>query len=75
MAKTSGKKTAGTESRRRMAGVILFFLAAAALLEGKIFLMAIVHHRDYALLAARQHGMTDPSSPGRGSIVATDKSG
>ena len=61
--------------RRRMTLVILFFLALLIALEARLFLMAIVHHRDYTALASRQHGIAEELSAARGSIFAADRAG
>lgn len=55
--------------------VILFFLASLAALEARLFLTAIVNHRDSVALAERQYGMGEEFSSSRGAIFATDKTG
>lgn len=69
------KKSFDKAVRWRMALVILFFLGALAAVEARLFLMAIVDHRDYADLAARQYGIAERLSSSRGAIFATDKTG
>ena len=55
--------------------ILLFFLVACAALAGRLFIMQIVHHAQYARLATRQHGVIQELSGERGIITAHDKEG
>lgn len=61
--------------QKRMKWIILFFLAAAVALGVRLFLMTIVHHGDYARLAARQQGVSQEILSRRGGIFTQDKEG
>ncbi len=69
------KKPSDPVIQRRLKWVALFFFAALAALTGRLFLMSIVHHREYVDLAARQHGVTEELTSERGTIFASDKEG
>lgn len=69
------KKSFDRVIQGRMQWLLLFFLASVAALEGRLFLMTIVHHRDYVQLASRQHGLKKEILSERGSIRAQDKDG
>lgn len=55
--------------------VLLFFLVAFALLLSRLFVLQVVHHRNYVTLAAKQHRLTQDILPERGTIYAQDKNG
>lgn len=61
--------------RRRINWVLLFFFVLLGVLAGKIFLMQIIHYRDYVSLAARQHRLVEELLPERGTIFFQDKKG
>ncbi len=59
----------------RITTVLLFFVMALVLLLGRIFILQIVHYKDYYALAAKQHQSIINSSPDRGTIFAQDRKG
>ena len=69
------KKLSDQIIQRRLKWVALFFFIALAALVSRLFLMTIVHHREYVDLAARQHGGTEELTSERGTIFVTDKEG
>jgi len=62
-------------SASRMTWVLLFFYASCALLLGRLFFLQIVHHGDYARLAAKQHQSAKTTSGERGTIAMQDRTG
>ncbi|MBI3631127.1 MAG: penicillin-binding protein 2 [Candidatus Sungbacteria bacterium] len=69
------KKVSVTSIQKRMRWVLFFFLSALGALDARLFLMTIVHHRDYVRLAVRQQGSSGEFVSERGSIFARDKDG
>ena len=52
--------------------ILLFFLVASGALAVRLFLMQIVHHREYLDLAAKQHGRVEEFASQRGIIFVQD---
>lgn len=61
--------------RRRINTVLLFFFFAITALYGRLFMLQIVEHREYARLASRQHRLVKNLLSERGAIYAQDKDG
>ena len=61
--------------RGRINIVLLFFLTAFAALAGRLFILQIVYHKEYAELALKQHGIALEFFSKRGEIFAGDKNG
>ena len=59
----------------RIPWVLLFFFAAFGALLVRIFLLQIIHHREYIALAARQHKTSEINFSERGTIYTQDKTG
>lgn len=55
--------------------VLLFFLTAFAALLGRLFVLQVVYHKEYAELASRQQGVREEFFSERGGIFAKDKNG
>ncbi len=60
--------------QRRIGWVLLFFLAIFSLLLGRLFILQIVYHREYAKLAAKQQRLVKEILGERGEIYVHDKS-
>lgn len=58
---------------RRMTILLLFFFTAIGLLVSRLFVLQILHHREYVDLASRQHNSTEEVFPERGLIYSEDK--
>lgn len=58
---------------RRMTILLLFFFIAIGALISRLFVLQILHHREYVDLASRQHNSTQEVFPERGLIYAQDK--
>jgi len=58
---------------RRMNYVLLFFLIAMAALLARLFMLQIVQHREYLVLAAQQHRLVEEIMPERGAIFAKSR--
>lgn len=61
--------------RRRINTILLFFLLFFAALASRLFMLQIVQHQEYSLLAARQHRLVKEVLSERGLIYAQDKNG
>ncbi len=59
----------------RLVFLILFFLALLAAVIVRVFSLAIVEHRKFALAAEQQHELTEVLPSLRGSIFGQDKTG
>lgn len=60
---------------RRMTLLFFFFLILFGILVTRLFLLQIVGHREYAVLAARQHRVRTEITPERGTMYVRDKTG
>ncbi len=61
--------------QKRMTAVILFFLAALAVLSGRLFLLQIVYYDDYVAVSIKEHPAFAEAASDRGTIYAQDKNG
>ena len=69
------KKKYTTLIEGRIPWVLLFFFAAFCTLLVRIFLLQIVHHQEYIVLAAKQHKTSEADFSERGTIWVQDKTG
>lgn len=69
------KKNFDSTIQRRITYVLLFFFVILAILLGRLFILQILHYRDFQAQAARQQHSTQSVAPERGSIFAQDKNG
>lgn len=67
------KKKYGDDIGRRMTILLLFFFIAIGVLAARLFVLQILHHREYADLASRQHNLVQEVFPERGLVYAQDK--
>lgn len=70
--KRIGKKQDGNVGRR-MTILLLFFFILIGVLLSRLFVLQILHHREYADLASRQHNSIQEVFPERGIIYSQDK--
>ncbi len=69
------KKTLDVQLKKRINWMFVIFAVLFLGLIGRFFLLQIVQHRAYLDLAARQQTNVRESTPERGSIFMTDKTG
>lgn len=58
---------------RRMTILLLFFFIAVGALISRLFILQILHHREYVDLASRQHNSVQEVFPERGLVYVQDK--
>ncbi|MBI3442750.1 MAG: penicillin-binding protein 2 [Candidatus Sungbacteria bacterium] len=67
------KKQRDEHIGRRMTILLLFFFIAVGALISRLFVLQVLHHREYVDLASRQHNSVQQIFPERGLVYAQDK--
>lgn len=61
--------------QRRIVVILLFFFVVCAVLVGRLFMLQIVYHNEYSVLASKQQRRVQEILSERGALYATDKGG